>query len=153
DPLWFLPDRILFYLAGAGWLIGSALCVTAANERRALKWIAALALGVALFRAGEWLIGSASVWNCFGCLHPFLPLRPRTIDLITSLALGWLGAGSGFFLVFGKPDVPGNEPVRRRHRLRENIFAVLKVWAAGGLFIVVLVQLIHLRLQSVLPKH
>jgi hypothetical protein len=98
DPVLFLSNRRVFYLAGVVELVLSAYLLMSRSDGVRLGFIAWLATNFAVYRAGLWWNHSPNLCSCLGNLTDKISISPRILDAALLAILGWLFIGSYTFL-------------------------------------------------------
>jgi hypothetical protein len=102
DPLFFLNNRIIFFLLAAFEIGLSVFLLAGKTNWMKLALAAWLATSFLAYRLGIWWTNQPNIYSCLGNLTDALPIPPRTLDLIITVVLGYLFFGASAFLVLNR---------------------------------------------------
>jgi hypothetical protein len=94
DPLLFLKNRIVFFLAAAFEIILSAFLLVGKDNWLKLILVAWVATTFLAYQLGVWWINGPNVYTCLGNLTSALPVHPRTLNEIIFVLLGYFLLGA-----------------------------------------------------------
>lgn len=113
DPIFFIPARHLFVVAGVLELMVAILCIQSA------RWwafgLAGLSTNFVMYRLGLLWVGYIKPCNCFGGLTDALGLSQATADFIMLAIIAYflIGSYSALFLLWkSKREVLSNDGVK-----------------------------------------
>lgn len=98
DPLLFLKNRIILFLFAAIGIALSAFLLAGKNTWMKLALIAWMATNFIGYGLAIWWTNGPNIYSCLGNLTDALPIRPRTLNLIIIMLLGYQFLGACAFL-------------------------------------------------------
>ena len=99
DPLLFLKNRIIFFLAATLDIVLSAFLLAGKNNWLKLILVAWAATNFLAYQLGIWWTHGPNVYSCLGNLTSALPVHPRTLNGIIFVLLGYFLLGAYVLLV------------------------------------------------------
>jgi hypothetical protein len=99
DPIFAIPNRLLFIAVGTFELTVAAMCFIGHVKVWSLAFVAWIATALTIYRVGIWSLELRMPCPCLGTLTEMLHLSPKTADAVALILLAYLLVGSYFLLL------------------------------------------------------
>jgi len=103
DALLPLSNRLTLVLFGSAELAVSAVLLAGKSKWVKLGWLAWLMTNWFVYRIGLWSDDASNFGDCLGNYVEWFTISPKTMSIVIEVLLGFMLAGSYFFLAVNWP--------------------------------------------------
>jgi hypothetical protein len=100
DPIFAISSRYLFWMLGVLKILLAAVCLGAKSPGTPPLWVAWLATNLLVYRVALVWFGTCDVKAYYVTMANAFGISPRTVDVLVTLGVGYLLAGSYMALVW-----------------------------------------------------